>query len=52
MILDPEEVWRINRIVVAEFLGIEPARVDAMPQADIDDVLGLLWARQQLAKKK
>lgn len=52
MILDEDEVLRINRIVIAEFLHIKPEDVDTMPLSDVEDILEILWARQKLAQWK
>lgn len=46
-ILDPDEVYRIQRLQIAEFYGIPPAQVDAMPASDVDDTLAYLWAMNQ-----
>jgi hypothetical protein len=44
---DPDEVYRINRIRMAKWLGVTPGQVDSMPAADIDDVLNIMWADEQ-----
>ena len=45
--LDADEVYRVNRVHVAKWLGCLPADVDAMPQADVDDVMAVMWADSQ-----
>lgn len=52
VILDPEEVYRINRIAIAKYYGITPQEVDDMPQSDVDDTLQVMWAENALAQRK
>ena len=47
VLLDADEIERVNRVRVAKWLGVTPAEVDAMPQADYDDVSSVMWADAQ-----
>lgn len=47
VILEPDEVYRVNRIRIAQFYGIKPQEVDEMPACDVDDTLEVLWADEQ-----
>jgi hypothetical protein len=42
-----EEVSRVNRVRVAQYLGISPAEVDAMPEEDYQDVVNVMWSEIQ-----
>jgi hypothetical protein len=48
--LDPDEIWRIWRIRVAEHLHVLPSQVDEMPFADVCDVLEVMRADGELSK--
>jgi hypothetical protein len=45
--LETDEAERINRIRVAQWLHITPGEVDAMPAADVEDVMNIMWADEQ-----
>jgi hypothetical protein len=45
---DPDEVYRINRIRVAQYLHCMPADVDAMPESDYQDLMEVMWAEEQI----
>jgi hypothetical protein len=47
VIPDADEVYRANRVAIAEFYGITPAQVDDMPHSDVQDTLEFMWARVQ-----
>lgn len=51
--LTTDEAYRVIRIRVAKYIGgIEPRQVDEWPQSDVDDVLGMIWAEEQLSRKE
>lgn len=49
--LDADEVYRVNRIRIAEHFHKFPHEVDALPQSDVDDILELMWCDAQLQPK-
>lgn len=49
--LDPDEVYRVNRIRIAEHFHKLPHEIDALPQSDVEDILNVMWADAQLAPK-
>lgn len=52
VLLEPDEVYRINRVKVAKYYGIKPQEVDDMPQSDVDDTLQVMWAEHAIAQRK
>lgn len=42
-----EETSRVNRIRVAQYLGITLAQVDEMPEEDYQDVVNVMWSEMQ-----
>lgn len=44
VILDPEEIDRVNRVRVARYLGKLPSQVDVMPYEDFADCLAIMRA--------
>lgn len=54
--LDPEEVWRVNRVRLAMLLRRLPHEIDAMPFQDVVDVMEVeraerMYAEVQQAKR-
>lgn len=45
--LEPNEIYRVNRIRIAQFYGIKPQSVDEMPASDVEDTLEVMWADNQ-----
>ena len=45
--LDPDEVFRAQRVRVAMKLHNMPAEIDAMPLGDYQDLLEVMWADEQ-----
>jgi len=45
--LDADEVERITRIRLAQWLHVTPGQVDQMPAGDVEDVLQIMWADEQ-----
>lgn len=45
---DEDETWRINRVQVAIILGIPLKVVDEMPITDVDDVLQVNRANEEI----
>ena len=52
VILDLDEVARINRVQIAKWLHVTPGMIDQMPAEDVDDVLQIMWAEEQRNQKK
>jgi hypothetical protein len=52
VMLDAEEVYRINRIRIAHYYGIPPAEVDRMPITDVEDTLQIMWADEEDDKRR
>lgn len=50
--LDADEVYRINRIRIAEKFHKWPHEVDALPAEEASDILELMWADDQLTSHK
>ena len=50
--LDPVEVWRIQRVRIAERLHITPGQVDGMAYADVCDLLEVWRADAVQAERK
>jgi hypothetical protein len=44
VMLDPDEVERVNRVRIARWMGIPPALVDEMSAQDVEDILEIMWA--------
>lgn len=44
---DADEVYRINRVRIAKWLGVTPGMIDQMPAADVEDVMQIMWADEQ-----
>lgn len=44
VVLDADEVTRLNRIRVAKWLGVTPSAVDEMPAEDVEDIFQVMWA--------
>lgn len=44
VILDPDEVDRVNRVRIARYLGKFPSDVDTMDYSDLMDVLAVMRA--------
>jgi hypothetical protein len=49
--LEPDEVFRINRIRIAEKFHKWPHEVDCLSAAEVEDILELMWADDKLAPK-
>ena len=47
IIFDEDEVWRINRIRIAKWLGVKPDEIDRMPASDVEDIMEIMWADDQ-----
>jgi hypothetical protein len=47
IVFNAEEAQRINRIRIAQWLHVTPSAVDAMPLADVEDVMEVMWADKQ-----
>jgi hypothetical protein len=45
--LDPDEVERVNRVRLALLLHKTPAEIDALPEADYNDLMQVIWADSQ-----
>lgn len=48
--LEQHEAEAVNRILIARWLGITPAAVDAMPESDVHDVREVMWAQDALQR--
>lgn len=47
VLFDADEVYRINRVRMAKWLGVTPGQVDSMPAGDVEDVMQIMWADEQ-----
>lgn len=52
MTLEPDDVYRINRVRVAKYYHVLPEQVDAMPEQDYLDTLEVMWADQEIEKAR
>jgi len=50
--LDAVEVWRVQRVRIAERLHITPEQVDAMDYADVCDLLEVWLADKVIAQRR
>jgi hypothetical protein len=49
--LDPVEVWRVQRVRIAERLNITPGQVDDMDYADVCDLLEVWRADKAIQER-
>lgn len=49
--LDPDEIYRVNRIRIAQHFHKFPHEIDDLPASEVDDILELMWVDAELNRQ-